>query len=535
MLTTIRRDAGDGLARVFRGRPVKNTPDAATLDAITRWVADCNENHQCRPGSRPMPHRLVDIGSAESEESPRLVELDEGTEGRYTTLSYCWGPNGPRFLTTNAVLAAQTGEIDLEHLPKVFQDAITLTRSLGVRYIWIDGVCIPQDDSQNWNRDSARMSAVYANAYLTISATGARDSSDGLFFDRLPRQYLRVPHTSGDVHGSLLMCTLPLEKEFIRDRYVEMKSEPLSKRGWAFQERVLSRRTVHFASDQIYFECMTRFVSEDGLVHKERYLTVSPNVHVDEETKPGLDEPGRKRKNLQRWYDLLCYYGSRELSDPSDKLAAISSIARAFSEILNDEYVAGLWRGSIIEDLCWQPLRCQPVDGYRAPSWSWAAVNGLTLAGFLAKSYEPAAVILDTHVDLDGGDPFGKVKAAWIKMEAPLVPLSLSKKRGPLGHLFLRTEKGDEDGSFAGFDTIDRQSGSEELVRGMKLFALVVALTQPMECYSSGCGGPCYHCPIVTPVDDDMDRVKRIGFLLMGPESFGPDEIASSRRVITFV
>ena len=485
-----------------------------------------------------MPARLVDVGSLESVARPRLVELDEGTDGHYTTLSYCWGSSRPKFSPTRAMPETQTGEIDVENLPKAFQDAITLTRLLGVRYIWIDGLCIPQDDPENWERDSTRTGAVYANAYMTFSAAGARNSSEGLFFQRQPRTHLRVPHTSGDIHGSLLMYALPINKEVIRDYYVEMGSEPLSKRGWAFQERVLSRRTVHFASDQIYFECTNRFVSEDGLTLMERYHTTSPTMQISEEAGPQSDEPGKGKTDLRRWYQLLDSYGQRELTDPSDKLAAISGIARAYGDMLNDQYVAGLWRGSIIEGLCWQSLRCRPVDAYRAPSWSWAAVDGRTPSGLYINAWEPVAAVLDTHVELDGGNPFGRVKAAWIKMEAPLVPLSLSEtNRGSTALIFLRTERGNEEGCRAGFDTIDMElAASAELVRAMKLFALLVAVShRPFYDPESYGGGSCYHCIIVTPVDDGMEKIKRVGYLSMGSECFGPDEISSSRRVVTFV
>lgn len=213
-------------------------------------------------------------------------------------------------------------------------------------------------------------------------------------------------------------------------------------------------------------------------------------------------------------------------------------MAKVYSKLLDDEYVAGLWRKSMIEGLCWQSLDCTAVDEYRAPSWSWASVDGIPGTGFIWDSRE-LGTVLDYRVEIDGDNPFGRVKNAWIKIEAPLVPLLLSEKKSPMGHLHMRTEGGDEAGTYCGFDTIDRNySVSANTVRQMKLFALVLAVT----IRSSGSKDAwIYRSLVVTPTEDVRGNIstlrpmKRVGWMLQAPEDFGPGEIDASRATVTLV
>ncbi len=106
---------------------------------------------------------------------------------------------------------------------------LVVTRNLGIKYLWIDELCIAPQDTKDWARDSANVGAAFTNAYLTLAATGAKDMSEGLFLQRKPREYIHVDYTTaGNVEGQIMACALPLDKEAIDEHYLDMKSEPLS-------------------------------------------------------------------------------------------------------------------------------------------------------------------------------------------------------------------------------------------------------------------------------------------------------------------
>lgn len=352
-----------------------------------------------------------------------------------------------------------------------------MTRRLGVRYMWIDSLCICQDDVKDWERESSRMAAVYSNAYLTIAATGSSDADGGLFFDRPSRPYLRTAFGSPSeaIGGDMLIFPLDTSKDMERKSLVNMKGEPLTSRGWAFQERVLARRVLHFARDQICLECLDETVYEDGLSWPFRYHTIHDLANL-----------GIKTYIRRAWYYLLIHYGNRKLTFPSDKMPALSGIAKVYADMLDDEYVAGIWRRYMIEEMCWAigerphpPYRpALEVDNdYRAPSWSWASVDGEIFVGYhgWGRWGHDVATVVDHHVEVDGDNPFGKVKGAWVKIEAPLVPLFLSDIPDEDGHTVLKTEHGGCS-RLVQFDMIDpKYSVSADVVQEMRLFTLVLA------------------------------------------------------------
>ncbi|TQW00068.1 Heterokaryon incompatibility [Cordyceps javanica] len=457
------------LADSIYARPVQQSPEAYALQQLREWDTQCKRHRECYPVSRAVPRYLVDVGCSKSEESVKLVQLGAGG-AEYIALSYASdGSTEVQWRSHNADAEEKT--ILTTDLPKIFRDAILVTRTLGVQYIWIDSLCIP-GNAPEWERDSEEIGSVYENAYLTVSATGAEKVADGLLFSRPSRTSVQILYRSSDgsVNGIVSVSTLPLSKEVLRN-YIEMQKEPISKDIWAFQERVLSRRIVHFASDQMYFECLGHFRSEDGLLEGARFHSTVEKLHS------GPDYY-REQTALDRWHSLLRAYGKLDPTTPSEKLRALSNIARAFQRLLGDEYVAGLWKNSLIESLCWRSMKCKPLCGSTAPSWSWAGVNGIAFAGFGFRSVCPEATISSTQVTLENdAKPFGNVASASIVIAAPVVPLKLVENGGEGRHIFLRTEDGHEDGFYAGFDVIGRQDEvSAEGIRNSKLFALVLVL-----------------------------------------------------------
>lgn len=351
------------------------------------------------------------------------------------------------------------------------------------------------------------MLSVYANASLTIAASNGNDSHKGLFTEIPSRNYVQIDCAFGGVQGQALAFNCPLNAEAFcieteREKkhprfpvfldYITLPEEPLSGRGWTLQERVLSRRTLHYSGQQMFFECNKAYQGEDGLFLRARFDTIHQKINARDKDLEGIDSEGQpsisKDASLKLWYRLLWIYGQRKLSRPSDKLPAISGIASIFAKRLNDQYVAGLWRSDLIVGLNWQSPNCKHVKEYRAPSWSWASVDGII--GFSPEFlYKPLATIIDVEVDLKGANPYGEVLEGRIRICAPMRRLYLAENDRMLGGdksrrrtgLELRMENVKDEEVFGSFDYYEFADDSSqeaakmlERMQGKEIFALVL-------------------------------------------------------------
>lgn len=141
--------------------------------------------------------------------------------------------------------------IPLHTLSKTFQDAVEVTRRLGIRYLWIDSLCIIQDSAADWDTEAIQMEYVYNNCFFNIAATHSANGEGGLFTRRDPLVNLpvRVQATYDGEEPKFLMS-------INANRWVEaFEREPLNTRGWVIQERIFSPRICHFTSNQVIWEC----------------------------------------------------------------------------------------------------------------------------------------------------------------------------------------------------------------------------------------------------------------------------------------
>jgi hypothetical protein len=107
-----------------------------TLSRAAKWVKECDTHPNCSPCVKPLPTRVIDVADGTNKDCIRLCEKD-GESGTYVCLSYCWGKS-PNFTTTKESIESRKTGIDFTKIPKTLQDAIEVTRALGIRYIWID-------------------------------------------------------------------------------------------------------------------------------------------------------------------------------------------------------------------------------------------------------------------------------------------------------------------------------------------------------------------------------------------------------------
>jgi hypothetical protein len=197
------------------------------------------------------PARLIDVDCGEENKVKICSSRDVGEE-RYVALSHCWGRLEPK---TKAKFSITTKNLSLRHQgftidpeAKTFLDAVTLTRRLGIKYLWIDALCIIQDDAEDWAREAPRMEHIFSGAYCTIAVTSAADTLEGFLkqYDHQSSRYIQLEYRPGK---RMFVC------DDVEDFDLHVIRSGLNNRAWVLQERILSRRTVHFSKSHIYWEC----------------------------------------------------------------------------------------------------------------------------------------------------------------------------------------------------------------------------------------------------------------------------------------
>ncbi|KAF5697658.1 het-domain-containing protein [Fusarium mundagurra] len=387
-----------------RERPIWTSSRPATVEAllptILTWLKECDDTHTSACSLEPvlslpvLPTRCVDVGEPDGSTEPRLAILN-GCHARYTTLSHCWGKGQLLArLTTSSVLPLSDA-IRLDTLPRTYRDAISITRALGIRYIWIDSLCIIQDDADDWERESANMASIYRYAYLNLAATSALDSNGGCMHPSRPTMSFQIeppPRWRSTGPGSFgpAVPTEPATPALVRPSGSarDLEKAALNTRAWVLQEVCLSRRTIHFAQDQMYWFCAEREASEDGTrVHMPHFRERRAPLLGPPQWLVGQNDQLTRGSIYTMWWTLVEDYSTRALTHASDKMAALAGLTQFFHERLSgDEPVAGMWKAELVDSLCWtcDPFREGSGGSGREssssssgpPSWSWVSIDG---------------------------------------------------------------------------------------------------------------------------------------------------------------
>lgn len=349
------------------GRAVQSDAGSSKVARLMRsWIKECRETHQhCRWDSRKrLPDRVLYIGA---EREPYLHITTKEDRGYYAALSHCWGgATGIRTMLSN--IDQFRHEIPFERFPRNFQDAIEICRSLGMKYLWIDSLCIIQDSKLDWQEQSAKMADIYSKCAFAVAADGAKDSHAG--FLRSPGRQIAAgkvqrlpwpPNPGGEEEGEgvpecvyvrlLWTKVVAISMHGGHDSSCHIWSDPpdgpspLSTRGWVLQETMLAPRTLHFCSDEVVWECRTCTRCE---------CMNAPNTDSAHRYPAGTDTW------MHSWDVVVAEFTSRSLTFQTDKLEAIAGIARREMTKIEKEqgvstgYVAGLWTHNLRGSLHWR-------------------------------------------------------------------------------------------------------------------------------------------------------------------------------------
>ncbi|KAF2730306.1 HET-domain-containing protein, partial [Polyplosphaeria fusca] len=292
--------------------------------------------------------RVLDVG----EQSDDLIHLvkTEGKTGRYCTLSHCWGPVDQRPLcaTTENEVQLFNG-ITRSDLPKTFQQAVDVARGLHIRYLWIDSLCILQDSDSHWRSQSARMGAIYEEAFLRLAASWARHSAEGLFWTGPSRQPqpVQFPYQSDSSDSSKSIYIWAPEDD------VDIRSQSLASRAWAFQESRLARRTIYFSQSHVSWACRKTILNERNCQLYNDFRGTS--------------------NTWSSWPIIVLEYSQCELTYETDRLIALQGLANEIANRSKDKYHNGIFLGDLPKQLLWRVGFAGGMQGLpELPSWSWA-------------------------------------------------------------------------------------------------------------------------------------------------------------------
>ncbi|KZL71079.1 heterokaryon incompatibility protein [Colletotrichum tofieldiae] len=360
------------------------TPCTSILDnpePLASWISNCAQNHQqCRNQSREKwyPTRLLHISNG--GRSARLIlTKDTPPLHPYITLSHRWGKVQYDKLTSETIHGFQSC-VDIPKLPKVFQDSIALSWHLGIHYLWIDSLCIKQDpDLSDWKTEALLMQKVYSHSMLNLSASHlGEEGNEPLHLPR-PWDLFRPTKVIMEVDRLRKPYWL-IDGEIWKD---EIEEAPLIQRAWVFQERFLAPRVLHFGKRQLAWEC-------NQLTALEMFPAGVPSILLSQSKSDilsaliGDQSQGEPAKKLFReaWSFVVAQYSRCKLTKKEDKLIAFNGFAKMVEACTRNEYIAGTWKNTLLYDLGWYRAGTDSEKwaasntSYRAPSWSWMAVEG---------------------------------------------------------------------------------------------------------------------------------------------------------------
>ncbi|EPE09115.1 het-domain-containing protein [Ophiostoma piceae UAMH 11346] len=369
----------------------------ATFNFIRTTLEICatSHDHRCCALNEDvvLPALVLDISTAGDPCLTLLHNYDGSRRGRYLTLSYCWGPAEVQASTrlTKALLLSYQKGILLASLPQTLQDAVFAVRRLGFQYLWIDSLCIVQDDEALRQQQLCQMSRIYMESFAVIQASIPSSAAEG-FLGRRRQPAVAPVLLAFETDATSGQTSYVLARQSNSESLV---STAVATRAWIFQETVLSTRLIRFGAYSVEVSCRSESKYEYGEpavmnLGPSDYFRIRPDLNLSEALLTRLSPTTvsaitlrprtYQREALESWYRTLSHFYSQRLyTNSDDRLAALAAYAEEAHKVIGGDYHAGLWSTDLVRGLQWKPARDflgVNTAKYRAPSWSWAAYDG---------------------------------------------------------------------------------------------------------------------------------------------------------------
>ncbi|KAF9456984.1 heterokaryon incompatibility protein-domain-containing protein [Collybia nuda] len=421
--TGIYAEPEDPASRYITARNVVWKVDHSTSYELSlKCINACSRHERCpRPVPTILPTRVLDCNDPLRL---RLVATHAFKKDFFAALSYVWG--GPQLhCTTTENINGYYSFIEPAKIPKTISDAVIVTRRLGLRYLWVDSFCIIQDSDDDKAHEISKMRLTFRDAFITILAARANAVSEGFLQNVFPSLHfapIRLPFRCPD--GTIGTITVV--------RHAQLP-EAVDSRAWCLEERVLSPRILVFSTLGLQYECQTARVNVNGSA-----LGLPPTIARLPDYVFAAEPSDNAEWELNISWDLILQqYTASNLTNQEDKLLALAGVAEQVHRFWpQSRYIAGLWTHRLPQALLWeqQSHKVRP-KAYRAPSWSWASVDGQIMPGEIsgrsdawhAASKRPrdSVVICEVKsvvVNLKhAGSPYGEVTSACLVLCADLV------------------------------------------------------------------------------------------------------------------
>jgi len=349
-------------------RPVQAFAD---YSFIKTWLMDCETQHnRCHARKDTDKLKIVVLIDVNQQ---RLIRYIPGM--KYLALSYVWGGVKPPRLVRPQELPG--------NLPATIRHAMRAAISIGVPYLWVDALCIDQQDQKAKAEQLPLMDVIYEQAFATIIALGDSANSGLPGVDDGPRRHVQLVAEFGPVK---LMSRCP-------SLYSQIQSSRWSTRSWTYQEGLLSRRCIYFSQYQVYFHCNTMLCSEDSpsisIIGNEYKI---PEIRDDPQSIRYVHSnsliPGQVKALGQGPFGRIAALGlflreyvQRQITEDTDAIHAVSALLlRLNQELFPGGFIYGLPLDEFVSGLLWEAeseVSKRPHGGF--PSWSWASwifING---------------------------------------------------------------------------------------------------------------------------------------------------------------
>ena len=413
-----------------------------SLALYLKWLTRCRREHDaCRvTNDLGSPSRLLKILSSRIQ----LVDNSLKHPGEYCALSYCWGKEKPPMLKKDNYEIMTSKGIRYEELPLCYQDAVVIAKGLKLKYIWIDSLCIIQDNPHDFGLECAKMGGIFGDATITIVVSELHSVYES-FIDRQGAQWTEDLEQYGSrVEYEFEMTGIDGEpstviaREYLHHWDDVAAYTPHAYRAWTFQERKLARRCLIFNKAETFWECHNICMCE---CTNPAQLKMTPQILPLKSDGPRATLEGCFKNDEEVdlfWRRNVEIYCGRRLTRCSDRLPALAGIASIVAQTTKDEYLAGLWRQNLLRQLIWRPTgRGNQPSKYLAPSWSWASLQAIdivsyTADGVLTKDTYQAEVI-EAHCERTGPDIYGSLRSGYVILRGLLqVALCTMYVFGPL-------------------------------------------------------------------------------------------------------